>query len=154
MPKHFNEDEDADNISERKQKKLVEEKTDEAKQNVKIKSLQDKGMSERDAVIKGLISMKHTKKESEAVPTIAPSSPDKEEYPYGLRIRLENDDLEKLGIDSLPDIDTKMKITASAVVQSISSNQSVGSEGEKKCLELQITDMSVGDKVPSQETEE
>ena len=126
MPKHYDE---------------MEEKKESGLQAEKIRGYKNKGMSERDATIKALVSMK--REPSENTPTPATSSPSEEEYPYGLRIRLENDDLEKLGIANLPDVGTSMKIHADATVQSVSSNQTKGDEGSKKCVELQITGMQI-----------
>ena len=135
-----------------KQDQMLKEKKDAAKQEVKIKAFKDKGFSEKDAIVKGLASMKRTVKEESKPSMVAPASPDMDEYPYGLKIRLEDDELEKLGIKELPEIGKNMKVTADAKVDSISSNESKGS-GPKRCLELQITGMSVGEGADEKETD-
>jgi hypothetical protein len=67
------------------------------------------------------------------------------EYPFGLRITLYKEDLEKLGIagDDLS-VGAEVAIEARATVVMYSEEQSVG--GEPECtVELQITDMAIGD---------
>ena len=132
----------------------VTEQTSDAKRKIKIDQFKKQGFSERDAVIKGskfgqspnspkLVSMKKDKTENKPMEVPASPGDSSEEYPYGLRIRLENDELEKLGFKDLPEIGKSLKVTAEAAVQSISSNESVGSKGNKKCVELQITSMQL-----------
>ena len=71
------------------------------------------------------------------------ASPDLPKYPYGLRLDLDDDALEKLGITSLPDVGTKMMITCQVEVCSTGAYQTAGSEKETS-LGLQITDMEIG----------
>jgi hypothetical protein len=65
------------------------------------------------------------------------------EYPYGLCIRLSKDELDKLGITSLPAVGAKMTITAAAFVKSTSAYETQDS-GKDMSIELQITDMEIG----------
>jgi hypothetical protein len=65
------------------------------------------------------------------------------EYPYGLCIRLGKDELDKLGITSLPTVGSKMTITAAAFVKSTSAYETQDS-GKDMSIELQITDMGIG----------
>ena len=128
----------------------VNEKTSDAKRNLRIDELKKKGYSERDAVIKGMASMKKAHKDSEGMgASVAPASPD-EEYPYGLRLRLENEELEKLGLSELPEVGKRCKIMAEGVVESVSSNESKGSDGNRKSVEIQVTGMKI-DKADSAE---
>ncbi len=91
-----------------------------------------------------LNSMKVTK--SEAKKEFESVSVDTPEYPYGLRIDLNNESLEKLGIADLPKVGEKMTVLAKVEVRS--SSQSSYKEGEdRKNVSLQITDMSVGPEV-------
>lgn len=114
----------------------VADKKEAAVQEQKIRSLRSRGMSERDAVIAGLVSMK--RKDSEPAAQVAPS--EKPEYPYGLRFRLENEDLKKLGFKKLPEIGDTCKFVVEATPESVSSNQS-SSGDSRECVEFQITDM-------------
>lgn len=65
-----------------------------------------------------------------------------EEYPYGLRIRLGNEELAKLGLKELPAIDTEMKLTALVCVVSITQSDSTDGEPYRS-VELQIEQMAL-----------
>ncbi|MET4341944.1 capsid staple protein [Bradyrhizobium sp. RT9a] len=68
-------------------------------------------------------------------------------YPYGLCISLDEETMEKLGMDGeMPSVGEVMQFTAMAKVTSASINEREKSDGTKEqcCrLELQITDMGV-----------
>lgn len=68
-------------------------------------------------------------------------------YPYGLCLYLDNDTLEKLGIDGdLPDVGDMINFQALARVTSASENERSTEAGTKEVcrrIELQITHMSV-----------
>ncbi|MDF7242957.1 capsid staple protein [Proteus mirabilis] len=65
----------------------------------------------------------------------------REEYPYGLRISLENDTIEKLDV-SIPDVGESIELSAVAKILSKSINER---EGKKSVyVELQITDLALG----------
>ena len=85
-----------------------------------------------------LVSMKRTKAEVKEMS--APTAMDDEQYPYGLRISLQNDELEKLGIDKLPGVGDTFELEAIVVVKSVSAGQSEGGE-KRRSIELQITEM-------------
>lgn len=72
-----------------------------------------------------------------------------EKYPWGLRLDLGNDELDKLGIKiSGYDVDSVVNITAKALITSISSSQSLDSGSKKSSnnrIELQITDLAIED---------
>lgn len=83
-------------------------------------------------------SMKIEKSEADKLygpETAVSNSP---EYPYGLRLRLDNIVVEKLGGD-LPRVGEKMKIEAYVEVVSVSANEH--KKGIEKSIELQITDL-------------
>jgi hypothetical protein len=63
-------------------------------------------------------------------------------YPYGLCIRLEQDQMEKLSITTLPSVGTEMTITAKVFVKGTSAYETQG--GKDMSMELQITDMEIG----------
>lgn len=68
---------------------------------------------------------------------------DEPRYPYGLCISLGKDELEKLGITSLPTVGAAMNVMARATVKSVSSYETQG-EGADMRVELQITDLEIG----------
>jgi hypothetical protein len=66
-------------------------------------------------------------------------------YPYGLEIRLEKEQLNKLGLENC-EIGDIYIITASADVKSVSENEGETVDGEdnySKIVTLQITDMAI-----------
>lgn len=89
------------------------------------------------------ISKKEAKEKSEAMATIGSS--DQERYPYGLRLDLNNDTLDKLGIDKLPTVGTVLLFEAKAKV--VGSRQSATEGSENRSVELQIThiDLEAGE---------
>lgn len=60
------------------------------------------------------------------------------EYPYGLRVTLEDKELKKLGFLNPPKIDQDFLLSAKCCVVSINK-----SEGEKLCVSLQIEEMEL-----------
>lgn len=92
-----------------------------------------------------LVSMKLSKTDADA--KMAPSSmaTDRPAYPWGLSVNLDDDCLEKLGID-IADLKVggKMSLIAQVEVTSLSSNQSKGSAASQS-VGLQITDMCLED---------
>lgn len=97
---------------------------------------------------KKLISMKRTeadrRKDAGEGPGIEALAPD---YPYGLCIRLDGDELDKLGMKTLPQVGTEIPITVKVKVTRVSQSAAdTGNEeyDEMRCVELQITDMAIG----------
>lgn len=68
-----------------------------------------------------LTEMKRSKKERTEMNKCVPYEGDS--YPYGLRVRLEADELDKLGM-KLPKVGEKFTLEARAVVTSVSQNSS------------------------------
>ena len=87
-----------------------------------------------------MINMKQAAQREEMPGAIESDEP---RYPYGLCISLGKEDLEKLGITALPKVGGEMMITAKAVVKSTSAYDTQG-QGQDMRVELQITDMDVG----------
>lgn len=87
-----------------------------------------------------LVNMKQQPKREEMPGAIEADEP---RYPYGLCISLGKDELEKLGITALPKVGSEMMVTAKAVVKSTSAYDTQG-EGQDMRVELQITDMDLG----------
>jgi hypothetical protein len=73
--------------------------------------------------------------------------PEGPEYPYGLRICLNEESIKKLGIDKLPELGAEMILNAKVSVCSVSKSESEG--GVYRNLDLQITDMELGSKKSS-----
>lgn len=63
-------------------------------------------------------------------------------YPIGLSIRLEEEEIKKLGIDSPPSVGEKMELEAIAEVRSVSTTDD-SSNGKKREICLQITKLSI-----------
>lgn len=78
--------------------------------------------------------------ESDRATLMAPEM--KEEYPYGLRIRLGSEELAKLNMPELPAIDAEFKLTALVCVVEISQSDSTNGEPYRS-VELQIEKMSL-----------
>jgi hypothetical protein len=68
-------------------------------------------------------------------------SGDKPEYPYGLCLNLEAEQLEKLGITELPAVGAKMMLHANAYVKTVSEYST--QDGTDRRVELQITELDV-----------
>lgn len=76
--------------------------------------------------------------------SMMPMMPDgPSQYPYGLCISLNHDDLAKLGLDADCQVGDMVHLFAMAKVTSVSSNASESSESCR--IELQITDLAVED---------
>jgi len=86
-----------------------------------------------------LKSMKLDKSEKECC---EPSS-DKQEYPWGLTIRLDNESLKKLGITDLPGVGEEMFLSAKVEVTEVSEHSRADGKEPMKGVSLQITDMGL-----------
>lgn len=64
---------------------------------------------------------------------------DRPVYPWGLSLNLDEEVLEKLGLEELPTVGKPLKLIALVDVTSVSSNESKG--GESRSVGLQITDL-------------
>lgn len=87
-----------------------------------------------------LVNMKISKKEAKKMTECC--AVDAPEYPYGLRIELGNDALEKLGITALPGVGKKIMVEAVCEVCSVSQYENKDKTSNRS-VSLQITDMSV-----------
>ena len=87
-----------------------------------------------------LIDMKNTvqTKDSSLVSPV-----EQDEYPYGLRLRLDNDSLKKLGLTELPAIDSEHKLVALVCVVGLSMNESAGEGEPYHSIELQIEQLAL-----------
>lgn len=107
-----------------------------------VRELKKKGLSEREAV---LVSMKNTPKKKDSKNKLSEPccEPGDDAYPYGLRLDLNNDSLEKLGIDELPDSGETLKLVAEVKVES-TSERSERNGDKNRSVGLQITKMKLG----------
>lgn len=91
-----------------------------------------------------LVSMKRTpedKRKGMGEPcAIEATAPD---YPWGLCIHLDGDELDKLGIKQLPAVGTEIPVTVKVKVTRVSQSAVEGSD-EQRSVDLQITDMGIG----------
>lgn len=89
-------------------------------------------------------SMKREIKKEDASPadTLYAKPGEQEEYPYGLRIRLSDEELKKLSIEKLPEMDKEMVVTAKVKVCAVSSSEYQKGEVHRN-VELQITEMGL-----------
>lgn len=67
---------------------------------------------------------------------------EEEEYPYGLRINLDQDDMRKLGIAELPGMHDCYMLMAGCCVVSVNTSSSMGNS-EQKSFSLQIINMEL-----------
>lgn len=95
-----------------------------------------------------LISMKRTpadkRKDAGECAPIDCIAPD---YPYGLVINLDSDELDKLGLTELPKVGTEIPITVKVRVTRVMAAEEENSKGdsdERRNMSLQITDMALG----------
>ncbi|MBX9959475.1 MAG: hypothetical protein K2Y15_05005 [Burkholderiaceae bacterium] len=97
--------------------------------------------------------LKITKKEAKAKSeSMVIGSPEQERYPYGLRLDLNNDTLEKLGMKSLPAVGTVLMFEAKAKV--VGSRQSATEGSENRSVELQITHLDLEEGETDEEVNE
>lgn len=87
-----------------------------------------------------MIDMKNTVKTKDSS-LVSPMEQD--EYPYGLRIRLDNDSLKKLGLTELPAIDSEHKLVALVSVVGLTMNESAGEDEAYRSVELQIKQLAL-----------
>lgn len=85
-----------------------------------------------------LISMKVDPKEREKRYAETAAAPMEAQYPYGLQIQLDEEALDKLGLEKLPKVEGTVLLYAKAEVTSVSSNESTGG-GKRRSISLQIT---------------
>lgn len=91
-----------------------------------------------------MISLKNTSKTEDEKETAIASPDNQDGYPWGTRINLEQDTLDKLGIEKLPAVGDELMIEAKVRVISVRESDN------SKSVELQITDMDLendGDEV-------
>lgn len=96
--------------------------------------------SMKDALTKGLVSMKRKKEEVKKLSEPCESLEDT--YPYGTRLNLQKDQIEALGLD-LTDLKVGGEMVMVAKVSVESVRMSEGKSSYSRELSLQITDMKL-----------
>lgn len=91
-----------------------------------------------------LVNMKMSKAETEKVTEASAPAVESPRYPWGLSLNLDDEILGKLGIKDLPDVDKGMMLAARVTVTRASSTAMAGDK-KRRSLELQITDLGLGD---------
>lgn len=86
-----------------------------------------------------LVSMKLTKAEAKGEEI----TEDRQEFPFGLTIRLDNDALDKLGMKELPEVGSDLELMAKVEVTEVMQHTRSGEKKPVKGLSLQITDMNL-----------
>lgn len=98
-----------------------------------------------------LTDLKYTKADirEEAKEMKVGASPDLPQYPWGLQIRLEDEELTKLGIDT-PAVGDEWHMVCTACVTAVSETQMADGTSER-CVTLQIEMMAVVDQESADE---
>lgn len=73
----------------------------------------------------------------------APIEATQPDYPYGLVLHLEKDEIDKLGMKQLPGIGTEMPMHVLLRVTRVSQSAAEGAD-EQTSVDLQITDIGIG----------
>lgn len=87
-----------------------------------------------------LVNMKSKPGENE--PQLATESGEEPRYPYGLCLHLGKEELEKLGITTLPEVGATMMVHANGYVKSTSAYDTQR-DGKSMSVEIQLTDLEV-----------
>jgi Major coat protein-like len=90
-----------------------------------------------------MVSMKRPKKKSKAEEVTPTSDYEEPQYGYGLMLRLENFELDKLSME-LPKIGKKVTVQAEGFVESVHESESMHNKGDRS-VGIQITELGVYD---------
>ena len=99
-----------------------------------------------------LVSMKIDRAAREAKYSEKSVAADAPAYPWGLSLTLDEEALDKLGIE-LPEVDEKVAVIAKATVTNVSSNSSAGGE-KRRSVSLQITELCIEPGASTKKAEE
>lgn len=94
-----------------------------------------------------LVDMKLTPKEVKEEKAEYSGSPQVPPYPWGLCLRLEKEELDKLKLPSLPQVGEEFHISAVGIVTSVSSALR-DQKDEEKTVSIQITMLDMSDEGP------
>lgn len=89
-----------------------------------------------------LVSLERTPAEKKALEKeMTAPMPEAPDYPYGLELRIDDDTLDKLGLDDLPPTGTVVHFRAVATVTG--ARASADQSGDRSSIDMQITDMGI-----------
>jgi len=88
-----------------------------------------------------LVSLKRDAAEKADDHACSPCSSESPDYPYGTCLYLDEDQLDKLGIDSMPAAGASVGIEAIGTVKGVREEQVDGKV--KRSLEIQVTDLAL-----------
>jgi hypothetical protein len=91
-----------------------------------------------------MVNLQMSPEEAREMGMCAESTPDGDlpRYPYGTKICLDDDSVEKLGITKLPAVGATMMLMARVTVVGVRSGQNQGGDAENY-VDLQITDAEI-----------
>lgn len=87
-----------------------------------------------------LVSLKRSKQDKN---TDEVTSPEESLYPWGATLHLENETLDKLGMNDMPKLGDTMMLMARVQVESVSEHEHSGDDGPRRSVSLQLTDMDL-----------
>jgi hypothetical protein len=99
----------------------------------------------REVHMADLVSMKLPPRKEKVDTTCSPCAMPQEQYPYGLRLHLDTEQLEQLGVDKLPAVGTEVTIIAKATVNNVHESTTDGTGGKHayRSVGVQITDLAL-----------
>jgi hypothetical protein len=92
-----------------------------------------------------MVDLKRSKKERSK--EMAPASSDPNRYPYGTRISLDHDEMEKLGMNKAPRVGDEVHVMAKGHVESASEHDH--GDGPRRHVSIQLKHMGVKHKSQS-----
>jgi hypothetical protein len=87
-----------------------------------------------------MVSMKRAKKDQDSQPEVAEM--ESLEYPWGLVLSLETEQLKALGMNTSPEVGTELMAVCKVTVTSCSAEELQGGE-KQRTMRLQITDLGL-----------
>lgn len=94
-----------------------------------------------------LVSMKQAPKDKRVDDGCCAMEGERPDYPWGLRITLTDEQIEALGIKTLPAVGAPVAIEAVGTVQSV-SDEAVDNGKSNRRIELQLTDLAMAGASP------
>lgn len=111
------------------------------------------GKEEKKSESSELAHMERTKAEKKEANGLVMPKSEGPDYPYGLRIHLNQEDLQKIGMNDMPEAGNEVHLHAKARVSSVSSDQRDGGKEERR-MELQITHLGIHHKADGMKSED
>lgn len=90
-----------------------------------------------------MADMKHMARSKKERKEMITSSVEGDKYPYGLRVDLGHEEMQKLGMDSMPKVGDKVHLESHAHVVSASEHSNEGDEEPHRRVSLELRHMAV-----------